>query len=307
MRDVHMVHREVAKAVKKPAVISALELSSESCPDCHKIFNLSTGDGFIDKLLRGGILSKGITEVAGASATGKTQFCIQLCLTVQLPRAQGGLGGGAVYICTEDVFPTKRLQQMIGAFCKTIDKEFQKIQFGDQIFIEHIAEKEDLISCLKYRLPKLLQKNIVKLVVIDSVAALFRSEYHLSESTKRSKQLSSLGAILHELSSSSNIPVVCVNQVSDVINPSAKSHGKQVTPSLGLTWANLVTTRLMLTRTIYNVTIERSDTAGKVLDKYESAVRKLEAVFAPHLQKDCCHFVISSDGVKGILIQDTPD
>ena len=39
----------------------------------------------------------GLNEVAGTSAAGKTQFCLQLCLNVQLPRKQGGLEGG---LCT---------------------------------------------------------------------------------------------------------------------------------------------------------------------------------------------------------------
>lgn len=42
----------------------------------------------------GGIISRGITEIAGESASGKTQFCLQLSLTVQLPEENGGLAGG---------------------------------------------------------------------------------------------------------------------------------------------------------------------------------------------------------------------
>ena len=48
------------------------------------------------------MLVPGLTEVAGTSAAGKTQFCLQLCLTVQLPRKHGGLEGGecsVVSIC----------------------------------------------------------------------------------------------------------------------------------------------------------------------------------------------------------------
>ena len=45
-------------------------------------------------LCTGGVLSRGITEIAGESASGKTQVCLQLCLTVQLPISLGGLDGG---------------------------------------------------------------------------------------------------------------------------------------------------------------------------------------------------------------------
>ena len=42
----------------------------------------------------GGILCRGITEIAGESASGKTQLCMQLCLTVQLAESMNGLDAG---------------------------------------------------------------------------------------------------------------------------------------------------------------------------------------------------------------------
>lgn len=54
---------------------------------------------------------------------------------------------GAVYICTEDVFPSKRLQQVIDQQHKLradVPAEvIQKIKFGNSIFVEHAA---DLVS-----------------------------------------------------------------------------------------------------------------------------------------------------------------
>ena len=48
----------------------------------------------LDHILYGGLLVPGVTEIAGTSAAGKTQLCLQFCLTVQLPRERGGLNGG---------------------------------------------------------------------------------------------------------------------------------------------------------------------------------------------------------------------
>ena len=44
----------------------------------------------------------GVTEVAGTSAAGKTQLCLQLSLTAQLPPQRGGLEAGtlASYVCS---------------------------------------------------------------------------------------------------------------------------------------------------------------------------------------------------------------
>ena len=55
---------------------------------------LGVGCAVLDSRLRGGLLVPGLTEIAGTSAAGKTQLCLQLCLTCQLPRTQGGLATG---------------------------------------------------------------------------------------------------------------------------------------------------------------------------------------------------------------------
>lgn len=51
---------------------------------------------------------------------------------------------GAIYICTEDVFPSKRLQQLIAQQQRlrtdVPGDVVQKIKFGDRIFIEHAAD-----------------------------------------------------------------------------------------------------------------------------------------------------------------------
>ena len=59
----------------------------------------------------------------------------------------------------------------------------------------------------------LLNRGAIKLVVIDSIAALCRVEYSFGETSKRANVLRSFGAHLHKLSAQYAIPVVCVNQV----------------------------------------------------------------------------------------------
>jgi hypothetical protein len=53
---------------------------------------------------------------------------------------------GAAYICTEDIFPNKRLHQMIQYFCRKMEDRLVK-NYGDGIFIEHIS---DLVSMRKH-------------------------------------------------------------------------------------------------------------------------------------------------------------
>lgn len=71
-----------------------MDIWKRNCPEQLKLFKLTTGCKFLDEALKGGILSHGITEISGESASGKTQLCLQLCLNVQLPLSHGGLNGG---------------------------------------------------------------------------------------------------------------------------------------------------------------------------------------------------------------------
>ena len=81
-----------------------------------------------------------------------------------------------------------------------------------QLCISFITQ-DDLRSIITHRLPVLLNRGAIKLVIIDSIAALFRVEYSIGETSKRAKILRSFGAQLHKLSHLYAIPIVCVNQV----------------------------------------------------------------------------------------------
>jgi len=101
--------------------------------------------------------------------------------------------------------------------------------------------------------------------------------------------------------------------VSDAFNtghiscPVEQSSGK--VPALGLSWANAVTTRLMLSRTEQYVTIALHDgeaASTKQCDSsvtprtYQANVRNLKVLFAPHLPNSACQFIVDEDGVKGL-------
>ncbi|PFX27677.1 DNA repair protein XRCC3 [Stylophora pistillata] len=222
--DVSVLLKAVALSLPCPPMRTALSLYRDS--QGHR---LSLGCQILDGFLRGGILSEGITEITGVSSSGKTQVCLQLCLSVQLPHEQGGLEGapkddhivitsnyeeGAVYISTEDVFPSKRLHQLIQSFTKSqaVHLVSCKWNLSYNVFIEHAADVDDLQNIITHRLPLLLHRRAIKLVIIDSITALFRVEYSLGEMSKRAKVLRCFGAQLHKLSHLYSFPVVCVNQ-----------------------------------------------------------------------------------------------
>ncbi|XP_070705345.1 DNA repair protein XRCC3 [Pempheris klunzingeri] len=258
---------------------------------------LSVGCPVLDELLRGGLSVVGVTELSGESGAGKTQLALQLCLSVQYPTQHGGLNSGAVYICTEDLFPVRRLQQLIGQqhvlrsdVCPSL---ISRLQFSDHIYIEHAADVESLQVCVSRRVPLLLARRVVRLVVVDSVAALFRSEFQAADWLERNRQLLTFSSTLHHLSQEFTTPVLCINQVSDVFSSSDDSLGplsSSVSPALGLAWANQVMVRLMMRRLLG--TVARGDQC--------SACRRLEVVFAPHLARDGRDAGVWREGVRGI-------
>ncbi|XP_071511762.1 DNA repair protein XRCC3-like [Diadema antillarum] len=308
-RDVSLLIKAVSETVYKYKGLTALDIYNQTLQEEHREpTHLSTGCPILDDFLRGGILVKGITEIAGQSAAGKTQLCLQLCLTAQLPIQHGGLAKGAVYVCTEDVFPSKRLQQLISAFNRKMEPALaSQLALGDHIYVEHVAEKDQLWHCLEKRLPLLLSRGMVKLAVVDSLAAIFRSEFELRDTVKRARELQRVGAHLHRLSCQFNAAIVCVNQVTANMKSSLDPRESDMMPALGLTWSNVVKVRLMLSRTPYRLPpsalkdTKKSDRGdGAHSAEADIPVRQMEILFAPHLPKDVCHYVVDGDGVKGL-------
>ena len=91
-------------------------------------------------------------------------------------------------------------------------------------------------------------------------------------------------------------------QVSDVIHctDGVTQVSRKMVPSLGICWANLVTSRLMLSRTDETVVVRQRDDAGNVVSTIDVNVRNMEVMFAPHLPNTLCRYIIDQDGVKAL-------
>lgn len=68
--------------------------------------------------------------------------------------------------------------------------------------------------CLSRRVPLLLARGLVRLLVVDSVAALFRCEFQAADWLERTKQMLAVSSTLHHLSQEFSTPVLCINQVT---------------------------------------------------------------------------------------------
>ncbi|KAM9202311.1 DNA repair protein XRCC3 [Dugong dugon] len=294
--DARRVLQAASQCLRGSDVFTALQVYQQKAqfPGQHQ--RLSLGCPVLDCLLRGGLPLDGITELAGRSSAGKTQLALQLCLAVQLPRQHGGLEAGAVYICTEDVFPDRRLQQLIvhqPQLRTDVPGELlSKIRFGDQIFVEHVADVDTLLECVGRRMPVLLARGMARLVVLDSVAAPFRCEFDSQASATRARHLQTLGATLRRLSCTFQTPVLCINQVTETMDERGPAgpqgfSDERVSPALGTTWSN----QLLMRLTAERVHSEEGPPGPPA--------RTLRVVFAPHLPPTSCSYTISADGVRG--------
>src|SRR3972149_10585375 len=72
----------------------------------QNVLRLTSGSKALDGMLDGGLETQTITEFYGEYGSGKSQICHELCVNVQLPPERGGLGGGALYVDTENTFRT---------------------------------------------------------------------------------------------------------------------------------------------------------------------------------------------------------
>ncbi|KAL3281086.1 hypothetical protein HHI36_004310 [Cryptolaemus montrouzieri] len=241
----------------------------QSANKLREFDKLKTGCKEIDSILKGGFKTNILNEIVGCSGSGKTQICLILSLMVQLPRELGGFGKASVYICTEDVFPVKRLHELSLSFLRKYGLENSL----DNVFICHIPDYDRLKTVLNVFVPSLVRAKKVGLLVIDSIAGVFRSDNQGISYVNRSKQFNEIALKLREFATKLNCVVICVNQVTEDI-----STGK-TEPCLGLSWSNLVNSRFFINR------------------QYPSKSRTFQIAFASDIPNSLCNFLIDEEGL----------
>jgi DNA repair protein RadA len=173
----------------------------------EKIGRLTTGSPALDALLGGGIETQAITEAHGAFGSGKSQLAHQLAVTAQLPKKDGGLEGKVVFIDTEQTFRPERIRDMAEAF----DLDPQKVL--ENIFIAR-AYNSDHQVLLAEKSEDVIKNEGVKLIIVDSLTASFRSDY-TGRGTLADRQ-QKLNRHLHQLQKLAdvyNLVVYVTNQV----------------------------------------------------------------------------------------------
>ena len=205
----------VVRPTKTPVFRSVSRMldNSSSPSSARSERRLSFGDALLDSVFNGGVYTGGVAEICGESASGKTQLCLQLCLSsLSLPStsmtsslsssSESSIEPCVIFIATEDPFPSKRLQQLVqfSPIVKSSSSSISSSSFWtNNVLVDHVGEFEQLMHALRHKIPALMASRDVRLVVVDSVAAIFRC-YENDRIKERWQHLRVLGKELHQLS-----------------------------------------------------------------------------------------------------------
>ncbi|EQD27112.1 DNA repair and recombination protein RadA [mine drainage metagenome] len=201
------IAQKIIGEARRKADVGGFELGTQVLERRKKLGRITLNAKALDELLGGGVETQAITEFAGEFGTGKTQIAHQIAVDVQLPVAQGGLLGETVYIDTESTFRPERIIDMSKAVGLDPQEALTKIHVARAFNSSHQM-------LLVQKAQELARQRPVRLLVVDSLTAHFRSEYAGRGELAPRQQL--LNKHLHELlrfADTYNAAVVVTNQV----------------------------------------------------------------------------------------------
>jgi DNA repair protein RadA len=258
-----------AREVLQISFLTAEELLNQR----KNVTRLTTNSKALDALLGGGIESQAILELIGEYGVGKTQICLTVCVTVQLPHERGGLDGGVLYIDTEGTFRPERIIQIAQEMGVEHENLLKNITIGRAFNSDHqilMVEKAE----------KMTSDKDLKLIIVDSLISHFRAEYIGRESlTERQQKLNKHLHRLLRIAEIYNIPAIVTNQV--VASPNA-FFGPPSKPAGGHILAHLSTNRVWLRKSKKNLRI------AKIID-------------SSYLPASECRFSISEKGIEHVI------
>lgn len=147
--------------------------------------------------------------------------------------------------------------------------------------------QQPLLNCINNRLSQLLQQHSIGLIIIDSVAAIFRLYTNFAE---RARDMRRMVNALLTYADKYHCAVVCTNQMAASLESESESRQTQDVPCLGLQWANLGRTRMRISK------------VPKQHKQHEQllTVRKLEIIYSPETPNAFAEFLITADGIVDV-------
>jgi DNA repair protein RadA len=200
-----------------------------------------------------------------------------MCVNVQLSLEKGGLSGGALYVDTENTFRTERIVQMAQHLGLNPEEVVKNIIYADSYTSDHqmfLLENAD----------KVVKENNIRLIIVDSLTAHFRSEYLGREMlAERQQKLNKHMHRLIRLARAFNAVAVVTNQV--MAKPDV-FFGDAVHPIGGHIVAHTSHTRIYLRKSSHGPT------------------RIARLVSSPYLPEGERVFKVTENGVEDLIEED---
>jgi RAD51-like protein 1 len=200
----------------------------QSAQDLHnRLLNVNnsvlTGLPNLDQVLGQGIPSDTVTEFVGRAGVGKTQSCFTLAVQACLPTILDMVettSGTVCYLDTERKFSAVRVLEIAEA---RLQKKYpnatsEQIKETSRVLVSKIhvftlTSCKELLECVR-TLQSFIISNHVRLIVVDSVAAVARQDFTESLLVQRQAWLNMLVSELKYLAEVFHLPVVVTNQVT---------------------------------------------------------------------------------------------
>ena len=243
----------------------------------------TTGSSELNRILGGGFQTGKLTEVYGPFKSGKTNLAHTISVTIQLPVKKGGLSGTVAYVDTENTFSKEKIIRIAKRFGMNPKDVLGNIYHARIYSSDH---QQQMIQ----KAETLCKTKGVRLIVIDSLMALLRSEY--VGIGKLAPRQAILNAMIHGLSriaETYNCAVLLTNQVTvkimgmfssnDAIGGNIVAHGCHF--------------RVMF--------------KTKGFSSNNSLKRRAVIVDAPDLPPEECEFFITSAGVADTEKVEVPE
>lgn len=272
LAEISGISVEAAKKAVQTAQESttlAYETGEQFYEKRKQIGKITTGSKDLDELIGGGIETNGITESYGRFASGKTQLGFQIAVNVQLPKGKGGLEGSVLFLDTEGTFRPERIEAIAKAAGLAPDKALENI-----MLVRALTTEQQILSL--ERADKLIQEKNIKLIIVDSLTSLFRSEFvGRGALGERQQKLNQHIHRLQTLADKYSLAAYITNQVMD--NPGIM-FGDPTVPIGGNVIAHAATTRLYMRKS-----------------KEEKRIVRL--VDSPNMPEGECVIKITPDGI----------
>lgn len=168
---------------------------------------ISAGSYDLNKFLFGGYETDIITTLYGPGGSGKSNFCI-LAATSQAKK-----GNKVIFMDTEGGFSSDRFRQIHQGTNEEIELALQNILLLKPTSFEE--QEESFQKLLNH-----VKKGNVSLIIIDSIAMLYRLELGDAITSNDSEKISEVNRklanqlrTLNEIARKQNIPIIVTNQV----------------------------------------------------------------------------------------------